>query len=140
MAGEFGHIRISGPETLCYCGKAGCLETIASGRAIVKAAQTAITEGKATALANITERKIALADVVHAANQDDIFAIELLQKAGEKIGEALASLIHLFNPELIVIGGEITGAHDIIISSVRKAIDKYTITRLKINAKSRPAT
>ena len=131
MAGEFGHIRISGPETLCYCGKAGCLETIASGRAIVKAAQTAIMEGKATALANITERKIALADVVHAANLDDIFAIELLQKAGEKIGEALASLIHLFNPELIVIGGEITGAHDIIISSVRKAIDKYTITRLK---------
>lgn len=131
MAGEFGHIRISGPETLCYCGKAGCLETIASGRAIVKAAQTAIKEGKATAIRSFAKDHITFADIIHAANQDDIFAIELLQKAGEKIGEALASLIHLFNPELIVIGGEITGANEIIISSVRQAIDKYTITRLK---------
>lgn len=131
MAGEFGHIRIPGPETLCYCGKAGCLETIASGRSIVKTAQTAIREGKATAIISRTKEHVTFADVIRAANQDDIFAIELLQKAGEKIGEALASLIHLFNPELIVIGGEITGANELIISSVQKAIDKYTITRLK---------
>lgn len=131
MAGEFGHIRISGPELLCYCGKAGCLETIASGRAIVKAAESAIKEGKATAITTLAKDCVSFADVIHAANQDDIFAIELLQKAGEKVGEALSSLIHLFNPELIVIGGEITGANEIIISSVRQAIDKYTITRLK---------
>lgn len=131
MAGEFGHIRISGPELLCYCGKAGCLETIASGRAIVKAAECAIGEGKATAITTLAKERVMFADVIHAANQDDIFAIELLQKAGEKVGEALSSLIHLFNPELIVIGGEITGANEIIISSVRQAIDKYTITRLK---------
>lgn len=131
MAGEFGHIRISGPELLCYCGKAGCLETIASGRAIVKAAESAIKEGKATAITTLAKKHVSFADVIHAANQDDIFAIELLQKASEKVGEALSSLIHLFNPELIVIGGEITGANEIIISSVRQAIDKYTITRLK---------
>lgn len=131
MAGEFGHIRISGPELLCYCGKAGCLETIASGRAIVKAAECAIKEGKATAISTLARERVTFADVIHAANQDDIFAIELLQKAGEKVGEALSSLIHLFNPELIVLGGEITGANEIIISSVRQAIDKYTITRLK---------
>lgn len=140
MAGEFGHIRISGAETLCYCGKAGCLETIASGRAIVKTAQTAIDEGKATAIAKLAQGKVKFADVIHAANQDDIFAIELLQKAGEKTGEALASLIHLFNPELIVIGGEITGANEIIISSVRQAIDKYTIARLKNQCEIKTST
>lgn len=42
MAGEFGHIRISGLNGQCYCGKAGCLETVASGRAIVKSANEAI--------------------------------------------------------------------------------------------------
>ena len=131
MAGEFGHIRISDQETLCYCGKAGCLETIASGRSIVKAAQSAIDHGKATAITILAGETITLTDVIRAANLDDIFAIEVLQKAGEKIGEALASLIHLFNPELIVIGGEITGANEIILSSIQKAIDKYTITRLK---------
>lgn len=131
MAGEFGHIRISGPEVLCYCGKAGCLETIASGRAIVKAAQAAIAEGQATTISPSADGEITFSDVINAANHDDIFAIGLLQNAGEKIGEALASLIHLFNPELIVIGGEITGANELIISSVRQAIDKYAITRLK---------
>lgn len=141
MAGEFGHIRISGPETLCYCGKAGCLETISSGRAIVKAAQKAIQEGKATAISTLAKgRQVTFSDVIRAANQDDIFAIELLQKAGEKVGEALSSLIHLFNPELIVIGGEITGANEIIISSVRQAIDKYTITRLKNQCEIKTST
>lgn len=131
MAGEFGHIRISGPEVLCYCGKAGCLETIASGRAIVKVAQAAIAKGQATTISPSANGEITFTDIINAANHDDIFAIGLLQKAGEKIGEALASLIHLFNPELIVIGGEITGANELIISSVRQSIDKYAITRLK---------
>lgn len=128
MAGEFGHIRITGTEQLCYCGKAGCLETIASGRAIAKTAQQAITKGKATILKGQT---LILSDIIRAAKRDDIFAIDLLQKAGEKLGEALSSLIHLFNPEMIVIGGEITEANDIIISSIKQAIDRYTLTRLK---------
>ncbi len=131
MAGELGHIRIPGSENLCYCGKAGCLETIASGRAIVKAAQKAIEQGKATAIPSRTKGTLHLTDIIQAALQDDIFAIELLQKAGEKIGEALASLIHLFNPQRIVIGGEITEARELILSSIRQAIDKYTIARLK---------
>ncbi|MDE6451154.1 MAG: ROK family protein, partial [Odoribacter sp.] len=137
MAGEFGHTRITGPEILCYCGKAGCLETIASGRAIVKAAQIGIKEGKASILRN---PNLTFTDIIQAAKQDDIFAIELLQKAGEKIGEALANLIHLFNPELIVIGGQITGANEIISSSVRQAIDKYTITRLKNQCEIKTST
>lgn len=140
MAGEFGHIRVSGPEVLCYCGKAGCLETIASGRAIVKAAQAAIAEGQATTISPGANGEISFTDVINAANHDDIFAIGLLQKAGEKIGEALASLIHLFNPELIVIGGEITGANELIISSVRQAIDKYAITRLKNQCEIKTST
>lgn len=131
MAGELGHIRIPGSEALCYCGKAGCLETIASGRAIVKAAQTAIANGKATAISTLARGEIRFTDVIKAANQDDIYAIELLQQAGEKIGEAIASLIHLFNPQLIVIGGEITGAKEVILSSIRQSVDKYTIARLK---------
>lgn len=130
MAGELGHIRIPGSEALCYCGKAGCLETIASGRAIVKAAQTAIANGKATAISTLAQGEIRFTDVIKAANQDDIYAIELLQQAGEKIGEAIAGLIHLFNPQLIVIGGEITGAKEVILSSIRQSVDKYTIARL----------
>lgn len=131
MAGEFGHIRISGLETPCYCGKAGCLETVASGRAIVKAAQEAIAKGTKTIITTLNDGKITLSSVIQAARQDDIFAIDLLQKAGEKIGEGLSTLIHLFNPELIVIGGEITASGDLIIAPIRQILNKYTLARLK---------
>ncbi len=130
MGGEFGHIRIPGTEELCYCGKTGCLETVAAGRSIVKTARQAIEAGKATAIAQRAE-DVTLESIIRAAQDDDIFAIELLQRASEHIGEALASLIHLFNPELIVIGGKITKAHDIILSSIQHSIGKYTLARLK---------
>ena len=132
MAGEFGHIRISGLEAPCYCGKAGCLETVASGRAIVKTAKEAIRNGVKTAISTINAgQEITLATIIKAAKQDDIFAIELLQNAGEKIGEGISTLIHLFNPELIVIGGEITDAGDLIIAPIRQTLNKYTLARMK---------
>lgn len=132
MAGEFGHIRISGLEAPCYCGKAGCLETVASGRAIVKTAKEAIQNGVKTAISTLSaEQDITLATIIKAAKQDDIFAIELLQNAGEKIGEGISTLIHLFNPELIVIGGEITDAGDLIIAPIRQTLNKYTLARMK---------
>lgn len=132
MAGEFGHIRISGLEAPCYCGKAGCLETVASGRAIIKTAKDAIRKGVETAISTTsTGQEITLSSIIKAAKQDDIFAIDLLQNAGEKIGEGISTLIHLFNPELIVIGGEITDAGDLIIAPIRQTLNKYTLTRMK---------
>lgn len=132
MAGEFGHIRISGLDAPCYCGKAGCLETVASGRAIVKAAEEAIRNGAETAITTISAGQgITLGTIIKAARQDDIFAIDLLQRAGEKIGEGLSTLIHLFNPELIVIGGEITDSGDLIIAPIRQTLNKYTLARMK---------
>lgn len=139
MAGEFGHIRIPGTEELCYCGKTGCLETVAAGRSIVKSARQAIEAGKATAIAKRAE-EVTLESIIRAAQEDDIFAIELLQHASEHIGEALASLIHLFNPELIVIGGKITEAQNIILSSIQHSIDKYTLTRLKSQCELKTST
>lgn len=132
MAGEFGHIRISGLEAPCYCGKAGCLETVASGRAIIKTAKNAIRKGAKTAITTTSAgQEITLSSIIKAAKQDDIFAIDLLQKAGEKIGEGISTLIHLFNPELIVIGGEITDASDLIIAPIRQTLNKYTLARMK---------
>lgn len=132
MAGEFGHIRISGLEAPCYCGKAGCLETVASGRAIVKTAKDAIRKGVETAISTTSAgQEITLSSIIKAAKQDDIFAIDLLQNAGEKIGEGISTLIHLFNPELIVIGGEITDASDLITAPIRQTLNKYTLARMK---------
>lgn len=132
MAGEFGHIRISGLNGQCYCGKVGCLETVASGRAIVRSANEAIRKGVKTAIETLAGgEEITLGTIIKAAQQDDIFAIDLLQKAGEKIGEGISTLIHLFNPQVLVIGGEIADSGDLIIAPIQQILNKYTLTRLK---------
>lgn len=69
--------------------------------------------------------------IIKAAKQDDIFAIDLLQKAGEKIGEGISTLIHLFNPQVLVIGGEMADSGDLIIAPIQQILNKYTLTRLK---------
>ncbi|MDR1415692.1 MAG: ROK family transcriptional regulator [Odoribacteraceae bacterium] len=141
MAGEFGHIRLSGVDLPCYCGKTGCLESVASGRAIVTAAREAIRDGKKTAIeACAAGEEVTLTHVITAAIQDDIFAIELLQRAGEKIGEGIATLVHLFNPQLLVIGGEIAGAGEHITAPVLQAVNKYTLSRLRSQCELRLST
>ena len=113
MAGEFGHIRISGLEAPCHCGKIGCLETVSSGRAIERVA------GKP------------LQDIIEAARKDDISAIDLLHRAGEKLGEGIATMVHLFNPDMVVIGGEIVQAGDLMLVPVQQAINKYALARMR---------
>lgn len=113
MAGEFGHICISGLEASCHCGKIGCLETVSSGRAIENVA------GKP------------LQEIIEAARKDDISAIDLLHRAGEKLGEGIATMIHLFNPDMVVIGGEIVQAGDLMLVPVQQAINKYALARMR---------
>ena len=113
MAGEFGHIRISGLEAPCHGGKIGCLETVSSGRAIENVA------GKP------------LREIIEAARKDDISAIDLLHRAGEKLGEGIATMIHLFNPDMVVIGGEIVQAGDLMLVPVQQAINKYALARMR---------
>ena len=113
MAGEFGHIRISGLEAPCHRGKIGCLETVSSGRAIENVA------GKP------------LREIIEAARKDDISAIDLLHRAGEKLGEGIATMIHLFNPDMVVIGGEIVQAGDLMLVPVQQAINKYALARMR---------
>ena len=113
MAGEFGHICISGLEASCHCGKIGCLETVSSGRAIENVA------GKP------------LQEISEAARKDDISAIDLLHRAGEKLGEGIATMIHLFNPDMVVIGGEIVQAGDLMLVPVQQAINKYALARMR---------
>lgn len=132
MCGEFGHIRIFGIDEQCYCGKVGCLETAASGRALVKKVKQAIEAGENTLIRNLVSLEdLTLSSIIEAAKQDDLFAIELLQTAGEKIGEGISTLIHLFNPQLIVLGGEIVECGDLITGTVQQTVNKFTLARMR---------
>jgi N-acetylglucosamine repressor len=122
FAGEFGHIEAVPDGKLCYCGRRGCLETVASGRAIAEMARDRIAAGAASRLEGIVKGKLDTIDtqrVVEAALAGDQFSIELLDEAGRHLGTGVATLINLFNPDMVVIGGRVAGAGPSILNPVR---------------------
>ncbi len=134
FAGEFGHIKVKEEGELCICGKRGCLETFASGVAIVKRAVKEIGAGmtsKISELVNGDLKAVKSSTIVEAAQQGDHLAIDLLAEIGENLGKGLATLIHLFNPEAIIIGGNLSRAEQFIVDPIQQTLNKYTIYNIK---------
>jgi len=134
LAGEFGHINVVKDGNLCTCGKYGCLETVASGTALIEQAQQGIKKGNASLISELVNDNlddIHVSDIIEAVNKGDIFAIEIINKLGHFLGEALSSLVHIFNPEMIIIGGKVALAEDYLINPIQNTLNKYTISHIK---------
>jgi glucokinase len=121
VAGEVGHCPVPGATERCNCGKIGCLETVASGTFIAKAARKAIAGGAKSSLAERGNRLTA-EDVGHAAEEGDALAIELLATAGQAIGLATSWLINILNPDRIVVGGGLAAAGEFLMGPLRKTV------------------
>ncbi|MCM4160086.1 ROK family protein [Antarcticibacterium flavum] len=137
FAGEFGHIPVVENGALCYCGKTGCLETIASGIALVKKAEEKLRAGHGSVLgSNFRDEFISLEPslIIKAANEGDQFAINLLTEIGTNLGKGLAILIQIFNPEEIILGGQIAEARQFITTPVQQSINMYCKIQLKEDA------
>ncbi|KAF0198721.1 MAG: rok family protein [Bacteroidetes bacterium] len=137
-SGEFGHIQIEPNGQLCHCGKIGCIETLASGKSMVAKARREIAGGAISQISSMLEgdpSKLNIRMIMEAARKGDQFAIDLLAKIGEALGKGLAMLIHLFNPELIIIGGEMSRAADYLISPIESNLNVYTISRIRRDAR-----
>jgi glucokinase-like ROK family protein len=132
FAGELSHIPLSDDEKLCPCGKRGCLETVASMLVVVEKAIEGIRSGRVTSLKSIDDipSKSLGDDILTAAGNGDQFAIELLSDAAYKIGKALAILIHIMNPQTIVLSGRGARAGKILLAPIQQALHKYCIPRL----------
>ena len=137
FSGEFGHIQVDPDGQLCYCGKIGCLETLASGTTMIKRAKKEISDGATTVIRTMVAgelNKITIETVLKAAQHGDQFAIGLLANIGEHLGRGIAVLIHLFNPELIIIGGELTKADNYIVDPIQQNLNKFTIAKIRRDA------
>ncbi|CAM3835116.1 ROK family protein [Sphingobacterium prati] len=133
-SGEVGHMPFIDNGELCYCGKRGCLETVASGIALVNNAKQEIQKGELTKLNELQKEELdhlTPTHVIEAANKGDQFAINQISKLGTNLGKAFASLIQLLNPELIVLGGKIAKANELITIPIQQAINSYTMAILK---------
>jgi glucokinase-like ROK family protein len=135
FAGEFSHIPLFYNGKLCSCGKRGCLETEASMMAVVAKAQNGLKSGRLSVLKNLSDEQVEEASevIVQAARKGDQFAVELLSEAGYNIGRGIATLIHLLNPETILISGRGSIAGKIWQAPIQQALNEHCIPRLSFN-------
>lgn len=133
FAGEFSHIPLFDNDILCECGKRGCLETAATLLVVAKKAMEEIAKGRVSKLTLESSYEKMCMSVMAAANTGDQYAIELLSDMGYKIGKGLAILIHIVNPELIVLSGRGADVGKILMAPMQQAIHQFCIPRLAEN-------
>ena len=128
-AGDIGHVRVRDSDAPCRCGKLGCLEAVAGGWAMIRDALADIEAGASGALANavaageeLTPERISL-----AAEDGDSLAIRLIQRSARVVGESIAALVNMFNPSVIVIGGAMAGAGELLLAEVRQRVYELSL-------------
>lgn len=127
-AGEIGHLTIDENGPLCACGNQGCLEAIAGGRAIALQAQQIVLKGQRTQLASIHPPEgITAKDVAAAARRGDLVSQQILTRAGGHIGIAIAGLVNMFNPGMVIIGGGVAQTGDILLEPMRQTVQRRSL-------------
>ncbi len=126
FSGEIGHcpLVLDGPE--CTCGLRGCLEAVASGWAIGRAAERARGSAAATLLREYPGPLDAEA-VADAARRGDAEAQRILAEVGNYLGMGLSTLVNLLDPEMVVLAGGVTAAGDYLLDPTRESAAKHTL-------------
>lgn len=132
FAGEFSHIPLFLNGKLCWCGKTGCLETETSLLLIIEKVIGGIKAGRVSQLTALPEDDLELAcdAIIKAVIGGDQFAIELFSKAGYNIGKGVAVLIHLLNPNKIILSGRGAAAGQIWRAPIQQSLNEHCIHRL----------
>lgn len=126
-AGEFGHILVNPNGPVCTCGKTGCLESYVGYPGLLLAAQTAFEEGK------IKEEVVSISDLVARAEAGEAAIQQILAQAGELIGRSVANLINIFDPQLIIIGGEGVRLGPWLFDAMQGALQRYASPYLLVD-------
>jgi len=132
VAGHLGHLTMEPDGPLCVCGNRGCLETYFSARAMEAEVGAGLHRGVATSLEGILKRSSPLCceDIFNAAAEGDTLAIVVRDRAVHFLGAALAGLVHAFDPERVILGGQIIRAGAAIIEPLRQELRWRTMCLL----------
>jgi len=126
FSGEFGHVNVKNDGPLCGCGNCGCLNTFVSATALIHAAQAAVSEGLSAQLWELCDGdvgQISVDLIVRAAAAGDRYSVRLLNDLGTCLGKAMVVLIHLLDPELIIVGGGLAAdAGQFLMPIIHKAV------------------
>ncbi|QYJ04666.1 ROK family glucokinase [Nocardioides panacisoli] len=134
VAAEIGHLRLVPDGERCGCGKRGCLEAYASGTALVRRARAAVAAGD-PATAGVLDRaggdpaSVTGPLLTAAARDGDRFAVDQFTLLGRWLGLGLASLASVLDPEVIVVGGGVGAAGDLLLAPAREAFGEHLTGR-----------
>jgi predicted NBD/HSP70 family sugar kinase len=114
-AGEIGHMLVDEQGAICRCGNRGCLETLASGPALLALLRPSHGDG------------LTVQGVIALAQDGDPGARRVIADAGRAVGRVVAGLCNLFNPEMVVVGGDLSTAGELLLGPLRESIDRYAL-------------
>ena len=115
MAGEVGHVLVDESGPICRCGNRGCLETYVSGPAICDLLRRSRGE------------ELDLAEVIRLAHAGDAGCQRAIADAGRVLGRVVAAVCNVFNPDTVVVGGDLGEAGDVLLDPMREAVNRYAI-------------
>jgi glucokinase-like ROK family protein len=129
-AGDIGHVGVrEGSEVVCRCGNRGCLEALAGGAALARDGTFAAASGQSPYLATVLEegREITGEEITKAAQRGDPVSVELLLHCGRLVGEVLATIVNFYNPALVLVGGGVAAAGDVLLAAIRETVYRRSL-------------
>jgi glucokinase len=124
FAAEIGHIIVEPGGPRCGCGNLGCWEQVASGKAIGRLGREAAAKHPESHLAELAggdPQKVTGFEVTKAAQQGDGIAVGILAEVGRRLGEGIAGLVNVLDPEVVVVGGGAIEAGELLLRPARDA-------------------
>ena len=141
--GEVGHIKVERNGKLCSCGQRGCWEAYASATGLIREAKSRLSVKRENFLLESLDGNIEDLEAEHvfnAAKKGDKFSKELVKYEVEYLAYGLSILVNTLNPELVVLGGGVSLAGDILFEPLKKELEKYTLSGSIENLKILPAS
>ena len=125
MAGHIGHVRLSSDGPRCSCGAVGCFEAYASGTGLAAAATAAAAADPDSALGKLAlSGPVDARDLAHCALAGCPVSTVVMEAEARHLGRGFASLCHAYSPEVIVMGGGVSQAFDLLAPTVRATLDR----------------
>ena len=124
LAGEIGHVIVEPGGPPCGCGNRGCWEQVASGLAIERAGGRAAQDHPSSKIARLADGdpgRVTGELVTEAARAGDAVAVRIVAEVGRRLGEGVAGLVNILDPEIVVIGGGASEAGEILLAPLRTA-------------------
>ncbi len=126
LAAEFGHVTIQPDGPICGCGHNGHLEAYSSGTAIQNYFTDQLSQGINSTLSNTVNPSAN--DIFFAAQQGDKLSIQAFERAGTYLGLSIANFLHMLNPSIVILGGGVSQAGELLMKPLRSALEKSVLS------------